>query len=89
MKKQRLTKRLLSVFLAVLMAFTGLIPAGSAFAGDGVEGYHTIELFYKETNTIVPSTMINDEGEEVTYIEYMVEGDELQLTYKLIDTVLL
>lgn len=88
MKKQRLTKRLLSVLLAVLMAFTGLIPAVSAFAGDGVEGYHTIELFYKETNTIVPSTMINDEGEEVTYIEYMVEGDELQLTYKLIDTVM-
>ena len=88
MKKQRLTKRLLSIFLAVLMALTGLIPAVSAFAGDGVEGYHTIELFYKETDTIVPSTMLNEEGEEVSYIEYMVEGDELQLTYKLIDTVM-
>ena len=88
MKKQRLTKRLISLFLAVLMAFTGLIPAVSAFAGDGVEGYHTIELFYKETDTIVPSTMLNENGEEVTYIEYMVEGDELQLTYKLIDTVM-
>lgn len=88
MKKQRLTKRLLSIFLAVLMAFTGLIPAVSAFAGDGVEGYHTIELFYKETDTIVPSTMLNEAGEEVTYIEYMVEGDELQLTYKLIDTIM-
>lgn len=88
MKKQRFTKRLLSIFLAVLMVFSGLIPAGAAFAGDGVEGYHTIELFYKETDTIVPSTMLNEEGEEVSYIEYMVEGDELQLTYKLIDTAM-
>lgn len=88
MKKQKLTKRLLSLLLALLMAFTGLVPAASAFAADGVEGYHTIELFYKETDTIVPSTMLNEAGEEVSYIEYMVEGDELQLTYKLIDTVM-
>ena len=35
---KRKSKKLLSVLLAVLMAVTGIIPAASAFAGDGVEG---------------------------------------------------
>ncbi len=82
--KTKFTKRLLSLFIAVLMAVTGLVPAASAFAGDGVEGYYDIELFYKETGTIVPSTA--DDSTENEYIEYMLEGEELELTYKLIDT---
>ena len=53
--KRNVRKRILSCLLAVLMAFSGIIPAMSVFAGDGVEGYHDIELFYKETNTIVPT----------------------------------
>lgn len=36
---KRKGKKLISVLLAVLMAVTGIIPAASAFAGDGVEGY--------------------------------------------------
>lgn len=52
---KRKGKKLISVLLAVLMAVTGIIPAASAFAGDGVEGYWDIELFYKDTNTMVPS----------------------------------
>ncbi|MGN0522200.1 MAG: Ig-like domain-containing protein [Eubacterium sp.] len=75
-------KRLLSLFIAVLMAVTGLVPAFDAFAADGVVGICDIELFYKDTQTIVPST--DDEGNN--YIEYMVEGQELELTYKLIDS---
>lgn len=76
-------KRICSIILAVLMAFTGLLPAAAAFAADGVVGYYDIELFYKDTDTIVPSYL---EDGETTYIEYMKEGEELNLTYKLIDT---
>ena len=90
MKKRIFRKRAISVLLAVLMAFTGILPATAAFAGDGVEGYYHLELFYKDTDTIVPSTMPNPNNpeEEVNYIEYMHEGDELNLTYKLIDTAM-
>lgn len=76
-------KRICSIILAVLMAFTGMLPAVTAFAADGVEGYYDIELFYKDSDTIVPS--YQEDGTS-TYIEYMTEGDELNLTYKLIDT---
>lgn len=44
---KRKGKKLISVLLAVLMAVTGIIPAASAFAGDGVEGYWDIEFFIK------------------------------------------
>lgn len=44
---KRKGKKLISVLLALLMAVTGIIPAASAFAGDGVEGYWDIELFIK------------------------------------------
>ena len=40
---KRKGKKLISVLLALLMAVTGIIPAASAFAGDGVEGYWDIE----------------------------------------------
>ena len=48
-------KRLISLVLSVLIAFSGIFPAFNAFADDGVEGYYDIELFYKDTNTIVPN----------------------------------
>ena len=89
-KKSSFRKRMLSMLLAVLMAFTAVMPATAAFAGDGVEGYHEIELFYKQSDTIIP-TYIDDtlpEDERQTYVEYMIEGQELELTYKLIDTVM-
>ena len=68
MKKSKLRKRIISIILAVLMAFTGLLPAATAFAADGVEGYYDIELFYKESGTIVPT--FAEDGES-KYIEYM------------------
>lgn len=86
MKKNYPKKRIVSVFLAVLMAFTGLIPAGTAFADDGVEGIYEIQLFYKDTDTMVPSYIDETAAEKQEYIEYMVEGEELNLTYKLIGT---
>lgn len=76
-------KRIISIILAVLMAFTGVLPASAVFAADGVEGYWDIELFYKDSDTVVPEYQ---EDGVTKYIEYMTEGDELKLTYKLIDT---
>lgn len=86
MKKSR--KRILSLFLAVLMALTGALPAATAFGADGVEGYYDIELFYADTDTIVPTYIDDTAAEPDPYVEYMIEGQELKLTYKLIDTVM-
>lgn len=86
MKKR--SKKIISIVLAVLMAVTGIFPAFTAFAGDGVEGYYDIELFYKDTGTIVPTYIDETAEEKQTYIEYMHEGEKLNLTYKLIDTVM-
>lgn len=83
---KRKGKKLISVLLAVLMAVTGIIPAASAFAGDGVEGYWDIELFYKDTDTMVPSYVDETAEEKQVYVETMKEGEKLNLTYKLIDT---
>lgn len=80
---KKLQKRIISVFLAVLIAVSGIIPAMSVFAADGVEGYYDIQIFYADTNTIVPT--YGEDG-ETEYHEYMYEGDELNLTYKLIDS---
>lgn len=82
--KKRFTQKALSVLLAVLLAVTGLLPATAAFAGDGVEGYYDLQIFYGETNTIVPTY---EEDGVTAYKEYMFEGDELQLKYQLIDSV--
>lgn len=83
---RRKSKKMLSIFLAVLMAVTGIMPAVSAFAGDGVEGYWDIELFYKDTDTMVPSYVDETAEEKQTYVQTMKEGEKLNLTYKLIDT---
>lgn len=81
--KNKFSAKVISVFLAVLMAVTGLLPATVAFAADGVEGYYDLQIFYDETDTIVPTY---EEDGTTEYKEYMFEGDELQLKYKLIDS---
>lgn len=81
-------KKLISIVLAVLMAFTGILPAFTAAAADGVEGNYVIELFYKDTDTIIPTYIDETAEEKQAYIEYMHEGETLNLTYKLIDTVM-
>ena len=75
-------KRILSIFLAVIMAVSGVIPAMNAFAGDGVEGYYDLEIFYGDTGTIVPTYGDDDES---AFNVYMVEGEEKQFIYNLID----
>lgn len=82
--KKGLLRKGISVLLTVLMAISGIVPAMSAFAADGVEGYCDLQIFYKDTQTMVPT--YGDDG-ETEYIEYMYEGDELNLEYKLIDSV--
>ena len=59
---------------------------GVCFCGRGVEGYWDIELFYKDTDTMVPSYVDETAEEKQVYVETMKEGEKLNLTYKLIDT---
>lgn len=80
MKRCSISKKVCSVVLALLMAFTALTPAFAAFAGDVIMEWE-IQLFY-EDGTMVPPT---DETTGERYIQYMTEGEELQLSYKLID----
>lgn len=80
MKSYSVHKKVLSAFLAVLMAVTALMPAFTAFAGGVVEQY-AIELFY-EDGTMVPST---DEETGKNFIQYMKEGETLQLHYQFVD----
>lgn len=86
MKNKKLRKRILSFLLAVITIATAIVPAFSASAANGVEGVYEIQLFYKDTNTIVPSYIDDQAVDKKPYIEYMVEGEELNLTYKLIGT---
>lgn len=88
MKKYKTRRKAISIFLAVLMAVTGILPAATAFADDGVESPYEIQLFYKETDTMVPTYVDETAEEKQTYIEYMVEGEELELTYKLIGSAM-
>ena len=82
--KRTFVKKALSILLAAVLAFTTALPAFSAFAGDGVSGYYDLQIFYSDTDTIVPTY---EEDGETPFVVYMIEGDELQLKYKLIDSV--
>lgn len=81
--KNTVRRKAISIFLAILIAVSGIIPAMTAFAADGVEDYYTLEIFDAETDTMVPTK--NDDGSD--YLVYMYEGDEKQFTYKLINTI--
>lgn len=81
--KKRFAKRAISILLSVLMMISGIVPTMSALAGDGVEGFYDLQIFYKDTNTMIPTYM---EDGETEYIEYMHEGDELKLKHQLIDS---
>lgn len=82
--KKTFVKKAVSIMLAVVMAFTAVLPAMSAFAGDGVEGYYDLQIFYSDTDTIVPT--YEDDG-TTPFVVYMTEGEEVQFKYKLIDSV--
>lgn len=82
--KRNLMKRSLSLLLTVILALSGIMPIMTAYADDGVEGYYDLQIFYKETGTMVPSYM---EDGQTEFIQYMFEGDEIELEYQLIDSV--
>lgn len=82
--KRTFFKKSISLLLTLLIAVSGIVPAVTAFAGDGVEGYYDLQIFYKETGTMVPTYM---EDNQTEHIETMFEGDELELEYRLIDSV--
>ena len=87
--KKKLGKKAISILLAVLIGTTGLVPAFSVFAEDSsVDRTGEIQLFYKESDRMIPDKDIDEQGAEIDHIEYMIEGDELELTYKLINTVM-
>lgn len=81
--KSKLTKRMISVLLAVVLSLSGIIPAMTAFAGDGVEGHYDLQIFFSDTDTMVPT--YEDDG-TTAYKYHIKEGETLQLTYKLIDS---
>ena len=74
---KRKSKKIISVFLAILMAVTGVMPAVTAFAGDGVENFWDIQLFYKDTDTIVPTYVDETAAEKQEYVETMKEGQNI------------
>lgn len=82
--KKTFLKKAISIMLAVVMSVTATLPAVSAFAGDGVEGKYDLQIFFSDTDTIVPSYQ---EDGKTEYVVYMTEGDELQFKYKMIDSM--
>lgn len=74
MKTKAVHKRLLSIFLAVLMAAGSVIPGFAAFAEDGdggVIGVYNLQIFY-DNGEIVPD--FDDEENKVAHIEHMKEA---------------
>jgi len=83
--KNSFKKKLLSLLLCVLLAVSGIVPAFSAFAEDGVDIRYDVQIFYDDTDTMVPS--YQEDGETDFYIS-MVEGEKLQLKHEIIDGVI-
>ncbi|MBR3148768.1 MAG: Ig-like domain-containing protein [Eubacterium sp.] len=81
--KNKFTKKALSVLLSVLLAVSGLVPVMTVLAEDGVIQAYELEIFYKDSNTMVPT--YDDEITKEKHIEYIPEGETVQYTYKLID----
>ena len=84
MKKNNQVKGIISVLTALAIILTCIMPAFSAFADGGVYDGKDIRMVYSDSNTEVPDT--DDSGN--TYREVMLEGEKLQLTYKLIDVAI-
>ena len=84
--KNSLRKKLISIMLCVLLAATSVVPAFSAYAESGVIDTVDLQIFFADSNTMVPTYMEGSEEDE--YIITMVEGEKLQLKHELIDSYL-
>ena len=84
--KNSLKKKLISLVLCVLLAVTSVVPAFSAYADSGVIDTVDLQIFFSDSNTMVPT--YQEGSDEVEYIITMVEGEKLQLKHELIDSYL-
>ena len=84
--KNSMKKKLISILLCVLLAVSGIVPAFSAYADDGVIDEVELQIFFADTNTMVPT--YQEENPDVEYIITMTEGEKLQLKSQLIDSYL-
>ena len=82
MKKSEKTRSIISLLLTLSIVLSCVMPAFSAYADGGIYHKDEIQMYYADSDTIVPDK--DDEGND--YREVMLEGDKLQLTYKLIET---
>ena len=81
--RHTISRKALSIVLSLLLAVSGLVPVMAAYAEDGVIEAYELQIFYKDSNTMVP-TYDNEQTKE-KHIEYIPESETVQYTYKLID----
>ena len=84
--KNSLRKKLISILLSALLAVTSIVPAFSAHAENGVIDTVDLQIFFSDTNTMVPT--YQEGSDEIEYIITMTEGEKLQLKHELIDSYL-
>ena len=84
--KNSFKKKLISLLLCVLLAVSGIVPAFSAYADSGVIDTVDLQIFFSDTNTMVPT--YQEGSDEIEYIITMTEGEKLQLKHELIDSYL-
>ena len=84
--KNSLKKKLISIMLCVLLAVTSIVPAFSAYADSGVIDTVDLQIFFSDSNTMVPT--YQEGSDEVEYIITLTEGETLQLKHELIDSYL-
>jgi len=82
MKKTKGLTGIISIITALSIVISCAVPAFSAFADGGIYHKDEIQMYYQDSDTMVPDK--DDEGNE--FRQVMKEGDKLQLTYKLIET---
>ncbi len=84
--KNSLRKKLISLMLCAFLAVTSVVPAFSAYADSGVIDTVDLQIFYSDTNTMVPT--YQEGSEDVEYIITLTEGEKLQLKHELVDSYL-
>ena len=84
--KNSFKKKLISLLLCVMLAATSIVPAFSAYADSGVIDTVDLQIFFSDTNTMVPT--YQEGSDEIEYIITMTEGEKLQLKHELIDSYL-
>ena len=77
--KNTMKIKTISIALALLLAFTSVMPALSAFADGGIIEIYEMQICY-EDGTPVPDK--DENGDD--YVQSIMESEKLQLTYGLI-----